>query len=175
MTTTCPNCGSPVAAGERFCGECGTDLTKYQQGANRAVVPPSSQPSSQPQQAPYQQPQQQAAYRPPQQAPYQPPANPPQPAQPNRPPYSPGPTPGYPGGVTPLPQQRGGAPPWVSYLLLGLAVVTFLLMVSLGAVAASADPSADGQSAQLGFWVCGAGFLFIFGVPGLILFFVRRR
>ncbi len=45
MTATCPKCGSAVAAGERFCGECGTDIQAFRaQQSQPAVAPPAYTP-----------------------------------------------------------------------------------------------------------------------------------
>ncbi len=47
----CPNCGQPVPDGQRYCGNCGTDV----QAARAASAPPTA--SNEPQPAPYAYPQ----------------------------------------------------------------------------------------------------------------------
>lgn len=72
---TCPNCGTPAPAGQRFCSNCGTDL---------GMAGPASQPSQ------YGgQPQSQPASHPYDQSPYAQPSSPQQPLQPLQPMQSP--------------------------------------------------------------------------------------
>lgn len=69
---TCPNCGTVALAGQRFCSNCGTDLSRVEAAGQYGGPPPPSFPQAQPPppyippyapppyaQQPYQQPQQQ--------------------------------------------------------------------------------------------------------------------
>src|SRR6266567_1855811 len=59
----CPACGTPVAAGQRFCSNCGTDMEVSRPASQYGGPPPQNFPQAQPvppygQQQQYQQPQQ---------------------------------------------------------------------------------------------------------------------
>ena len=56
MSQTCPNCGTAVPAGQRFCNNCGTSMESVGP-ASQYGGPPQGFPQSQPQQPPYVQPQ----------------------------------------------------------------------------------------------------------------------
>ncbi len=65
MSQTCPNCGTAVPAGQRFCNNCGTSMEAVGP-ASQYGGPSQGFPQSQPQQTPYAQPQygQQPQYQP---------------------------------------------------------------------------------------------------------------
>ena len=49
--TNCPTCGTPVAEGQRFCGNCGTDVqaaSAYRAAAQTPHPGPSSTPAANP-------------------------------------------------------------------------------------------------------------------------------
>src|SRR5437588_520503 len=57
MSQTCPNCGTAVPAGQRFCSNCGTDMGTAGPASQYGGPPPQNFPQVQPQQPPYTQPQ----------------------------------------------------------------------------------------------------------------------
>ena len=174
MTITCPNCGSPVAPGERFCGECGTDVTAArQQAASDAgrTTPMPSEPPVANQQPTYNQ---QAQYN--QQAPFNPQTNYNPPVTNQQAPYNPAAYQQY----NTAPRRSNPALMWVG---IGLLVAGLLFGVIIYAAVAGSTGSTDlsGQSSAyqagygLGQCLCGFGVFLLLGVPGIILLIMGRR
>jgi hypothetical protein len=53
MSQNCPNCGTPVPAGQRFCNNCGTPIEAVGPASQYGGPPPQSFPQPQPQQPPF--------------------------------------------------------------------------------------------------------------------------
>src|SRR5688572_23698464 len=47
-STTCPNCGVPITADDRFCSNCGARLNQASSAADQDTIPPIQSPESTP-------------------------------------------------------------------------------------------------------------------------------